>query len=256
MAAVLSIRQGRVMAMETHELEGVAGLDAAACLGAFLPHTTPTSPRFLAVLVSDDIEDREVFEEFLAEQRGGPVEVHVPKRGDARRLIAQAAETALVALRQQRIVDDYDAPRPRRCSMISQPVCSSPHRRGGSSATTSATRWGRTPSGRWWSSRTEDRRPRATVISGSRPSRVPTTSRPSRRPCVAASGGSALVTMGRKRTCRCSIRRGPTHQRAAATDPACGDDVDLSFSVLPDLILIDGGKGQLSAAVKALREAG
>ena len=34
MAAVLSIRQGRVMAMETHELEGVAGLDAAACLGA------------------------------------------------------------------------------------------------------------------------------------------------------------------------------------------------------------------------------
>ena len=30
----------------------------------------------------------------------------------------------------------------------------------------------------------------------------------------------------------------------------------MSFSVLPDLILIDGGKGQLSAAVKALREAG
>ena len=50
-----------------------------------------------------------MFEEVLAEQRGGPVEVHVPKRGDARRLVAQAAETALVQLRQQRIVDDYDA---------------------------------------------------------------------------------------------------------------------------------------------------
>ena len=110
MAAVLTIRQGRVMAMETHELEGVTGLDAAACLAGFLPqyYASVTSiPRRL--LVSDDIEGRAVFEEFLAGQRGGPVEVHVPQRGDARRLVAQAAETALVALRQQRIVDDYDA---------------------------------------------------------------------------------------------------------------------------------------------------
>ena len=87
MAAVLSIRQGRVMGMETHELEGVAGLDAAACLGGFLPqfYASVTSvPRRL--LISDEIEGRAVLEEFLAEQRGGPVEVHVPKRGDARRL--------------------------------------------------------------------------------------------------------------------------------------------------------------------------
>ena len=59
--------------------------------------------------MSDEIDGRAVLEEFLTEQRGGPVEVRVPKRGDARQLIAQAAETALVALRQQRIVDDYDA---------------------------------------------------------------------------------------------------------------------------------------------------
>src|SRR6202035_4252318 len=110
MAAVLSIRQGRVMAMETHELEGVAGLDAAACLSGFLPqyYANATSiPR--RVLASEDIDERQVLEEFLSEQRGGPVEVHVPHRGDSRRLIEQAAETALVALRQQRIVDDYDA---------------------------------------------------------------------------------------------------------------------------------------------------
>src|SRR5437879_200092 len=35
--AVLSVRQGRVMAMETHELEGVSDLDASACLSGFLP---------------------------------------------------------------------------------------------------------------------------------------------------------------------------------------------------------------------------
>ncbi|MGH9122808.1 MAG: GIY-YIG nuclease family protein, partial [Acidimicrobiales bacterium] len=36
MAAVLSVRRGRVMAMETHELEGVADLAPGECLGAFL----------------------------------------------------------------------------------------------------------------------------------------------------------------------------------------------------------------------------
>ncbi|NLE22161.1 MAG: excinuclease ABC subunit UvrC [Actinobacteria bacterium] len=34
------------------------------------------------------------------------------------------------------------------------------------------------------------------------------------------------------------------------------DDYDESFAALPDLVVVDGGKGQLSAAVAALREAG
>src|SRR5215472_7231528 len=57
MVAVLSVRQGRVMAMETHELEGVGDLDASSCLSGFLPqyYATVTSiPR--RVLLSDAIE--------------------------------------------------------------------------------------------------------------------------------------------------------------------------------------------------------
>ena len=34
------------------------------------------------------------------------------------------------------------------------------------------------------------------------------------------------------------------------------DDYDPSFEAVPDLVLIDGGKGQLGAALAALREAG
>jgi excinuclease ABC subunit C len=37
---------------------------------------------------------------------------------------------------------------------------------------------------------------------------------------------------------------------------AAGGDYDESFAVLPDLVVVDGGKGQLSAALAALREAG
>jgi excinuclease ABC subunit C len=259
MAAVLNIRQGRVMAMETHELEGVTGLDAAACLAGFLPqyYASVTSvPRRL--LVSDDIDGREVLEEFLAEQRGGPVEVHVPKRGDARRLVAQAAETALVALRQQRIVDDYDAAKteallddlatslqlpgpPRRieCYDISNTM--------GTNSVGSMVVF-------------EDGRP------------APASYRHFGIKTVEGSNDFASIEETLRRRFR---RHGPRGEGAEGDvpllDPAgangaderprrtprgSGDDSDLSFSVLPDLVLIDGGKGQLSAAVRALREAG
>ena len=110
MAAVLTVRQGRVVATETHELEGVTDLDAAACLAGFLPqyYTDVTSiPR--RVLLSHEVEDVPVIADFLSLQREGPVDVHVPQRGDARRLVERASETALVTLRQKRIVDDFDA---------------------------------------------------------------------------------------------------------------------------------------------------
>ena len=258
MAAVLSIRQGRVMAMETHELEGVAGLDAAACLSGFLPqyYANATSiPR--RVLASEDIEERQVLEEFLSAQRGGPVEVHVPKRGDSRRLIEQAAETALVALRQQRIVDDYDAAKteallddlatrlqlpapPRRIecydisnTMGTNSVGSMVVFEEGRPATASYRHFG------------------IKTVEGS-------------------NDFASIEETLRRRFRRLGPRDGGPDSDVPVLDPAGangtnerprraprgGDDADMSFSVLPDLILIDGGKGQLSAAVKALREAG
>jgi len=44
-------------------------------------------------------------------------------------------------------------------------------------------------------------------------------------------------------------------RRLQRRDAAAGD-YDESFATLPDLVVVDGGKGQLSAAVAALREAG
>jgi len=259
MAAVLSIRQGRVMGMETHELEGVTGLDAAACLAGFLPQyygSVTSVPRRL--LVSDDIEGRAVLEAFLAEQRGGPVEVHVPQRGDARRLVAQAAETALVALRQQRIVDDYDAAKteallddlatslqlpapPRRieCYDISNTM--------GTNSVGSMV-----------------------VFEEGRP--APASYRHFGIKTVEGANDFASIEETlRRRFRRLAPRDEAGEDDVPVLDPAgangaeqrphrtprrAGDDSDLSFSVLPDLVLIDGGKGQLSAAVRALREAG
>ena len=112
MVALLAVRRGRVLGMETHELEGVADLSAGECLSAFVPQyysNAPSLPR--TILVSDTIEDATVIEEFLAEQRGGPVDVRHARRGTGRELVEQARTTALSALRQRRIVDDFDAER-------------------------------------------------------------------------------------------------------------------------------------------------
>ncbi len=259
MAAVLSIRQGRVMGMETHELEGVTGLDAAACLGGFLPQyygNVTSVPRRL--LISDDVEERALLEAFLADQRGGPVEVHVPQRGDARQLVAQAAETALVALRQQRIVDDYDAAKteallddlatslqlpapPRRieCYDISNTM--------GTNSVGSMVVF-------------EEGRPAPAhyrhfgikTVEGANDfaSIEETLRRRFRRLAPRGEGGEEDIPVVDP------AGANGAEQRARRTPRRGGDDTDLSFSVLPDLVLIDGGKGQLSAAVRALREAG
>jgi len=194
MAAVLSIRQGRVMAMETHELEGVAGLDAAACLGAFLPqyYANVTSiPRRL--LVSDDIEDREVFEEFLAEQRGRSgrgARSQTWRRPAADR--SGCRRPRWLRLRQQRIVDDYGRRQDRGAgSMISQPVMQLPAPPRRIECYDISNTMGTNSVGSMVVSRNGETGARRELpsSSGSRPSRVPTTFASSRGdPAVAASG--------------------------------------------------------------------
>ncbi len=112
MAAVLSVRQGRVIGMETHEVEGVMDRSPAECLAAFVAQFysgAPQVPR--TILVAEALEDMEGIAGFLSGERGGPVEVRTPQRGELRRLVERAADTALATLRQRRIVDDFDSER-------------------------------------------------------------------------------------------------------------------------------------------------
>ena len=97
---------------ETHEVEGVSDLSPAECLGAFLPQFysgTPQLPR--TILVSDAPDGLDDIADFLAGERGGPVDVRMPRRGELRRLVERARETALATLRQRRVVEDFDAER-------------------------------------------------------------------------------------------------------------------------------------------------
>jgi excinuclease ABC subunit C len=262
MVALLAVRRGRVLGMETHELEGVTDLSAGECLGAFVPQyysNAPSLPR--TILVSDAIEDAAVIEEFLAEQRGGPVDLRHARRGTGRELVEQARTTALSALRQRRIVDDFDSERtyallvdlaerlhlpapPRRieCYDISNTM--------GTNSVGSMIVF-------------EDGRPRPSHY---RHFGI--------RTVEGSDDFASMEETLRRRFARLlrSRAEGATAEDIPVADPAgsngevrprngAGDTADNrnnedSFGVLPDLILIDGGKGQLGAAYRVLREAG
>lgn len=258
MAAVLSVREGRVMAMETHELEGVADLDASACLSGFLPQfyaNVTAVPRRL--LLSNPVEDAELLGEVLSEQRGGAVELHVPQRGDARQLVERAAETALVALRQQRIVDDYDEAKTEalledlasRLGLTAPPQrieCYDISNTMGTNSVGSMVVF-------------EDGRP------------VPAKYRHFGIKTVEGSNDFASIEETLRRRFGRLPRAGAGPADFPIADPAGAngefrelsvrrreqrEETDLSFGVVPDLVLIDGGKGQLNAAVKVLEAYG
>jgi len=255
MAALLNVRRGRVMAMETHELEGVTDLGAADCLAGFLPqyYSDATSiPK--RVLISDDVGDTSLLAEFLGEQRGGAVEIRVPQRGDARRLVERARETALVALRQKRIVDDFDAAKTEALleDLAVQLHLPAPPQRiecydiSNTMGTNSVGSMVVFEDGRPAPARYRHFTIKTVEGSNDFASIEETLRRRFRRlprdadarggdiPLLDPAGANGAEVLERKHS----------HSR----NGSARDDREDSFAVIPDLILIDGGKGQLSAA--------
>ncbi len=262
MVALLAVRRGRVLGMETHELEGVTDLSAGECLGAFVPQyysNAPTLPR--TILVSDAIDEASVLAEFLTDQRGGPVDLRHARRGTGRELVEQARTTALSALRQRRIVDDFDSERtdallvdlaerlhlpvpPRRieCYDISNTM--------GTNSVGSMIVF-------------EDGRPRPShyrhfgirTVEGSDDfASMEETLR--RRFTRLLRGRAEGATADDIPVDDPAGSNGEVRPQSVAAGGSDGRSAEDSFGVLPDLVLIDGGKGQLGAAHRVLREAG
>jgi excinuclease ABC subunit C len=267
MAAVLTVRSGRVIGMETHEVEGAGDRTAAECLSAFVPQLYGSSPQVpRVVLTSDPLEDAADIADFLSGERGGPVAVRVPRRGELRRLVDRARETALAALRQRRVVEDFDAERtesllgdlaarldleepPRRieCYDISNTM--------GTNSVGSMVVF-------------EDGRPRPdhyrhfgikTVEGADDFASMEETLRrrfarhlQARVETAAEAGGGDIPVDDPDGA---NGEEGRTPVAAGSRRRAAGAAED-SFAALPDLVLIDGGKGQLSAARSVLLQAG
>ena len=96
---VFPLRDGKMIDRYGFHLENVAGDDAQTVLEAFVIEyygSTPSTPP--EVLVPADVTDTSALAEFLTVRRGSRVEVRAPMRGEKRRLVELAVENARLAL--------------------------------------------------------------------------------------------------------------------------------------------------------------
>lgn len=97
------IRAGRLQQQEHFILEGASGATPQEILREFVTQfyqDVPTVPP--EVLLSELVEDAALIATWLGERRGGRVQVLVPQRGDRKRLIEMAAENAALFLQHER----------------------------------------------------------------------------------------------------------------------------------------------------------
>ena len=232
---VAYIRRGKMVGHDGHPLEGANDATEPEILRGFMQQYYASAthvPR--TVVLPGPVEEPELITSWLGEKRGGPVAIDVPQRGRKRGLVTQLAETATQELQQLRIQADYDRSRtePMLAALAEALGLEEPPKRiecydisniQGDSAVGSMVVF-------------EDGRPRNDHYRHFRIKFVP------------GPNDFAMLqeVLGRR------LERLESAQRREDADVVG----DRSFTSRPDLILIDGGKGQLSAALEVLESSG
>ena len=225
---IFPLRDGKLVDRYGFHLENVEGQDVDAVLEAFALEYYGSAPSIPPQLVVPrEAGDTAALEQFLTERRGSRVEVRAPERGEKKRLQELAGQNAHLALESDAI--QAEQKRLRRVEAL------------------------------------EELREALNLES-----------LPIRIECYDISNiqaespvGSMVVfqdAVAKKAHYRkFGVRRleaGPddfaaieevVSRRFARLGDAAGDDYDESFACMPNLVVIDGGKGQLSAALGAMQ---
>ena len=219
----------------------------AEVLGAFLAQFFESAtyvPR--SVLLSHAPADREQLREALRLKRGGAVEIAVPERGELRALVATAEENAHEALAMHRVrwladrdktesalsmlQDELDLPeRPRRIECYDISTIQ------GSDTVASMVVF-------------EDGRPRNDQY---RRFRI--------RTVEGQDDFASMREVLTRRFKRLAAHRGPEGEQDGEQEAGASDEPDAPeapWDTLPGLVVIDGGRGQLGAALDVLRDFG
>jgi excinuclease ABC subunit C len=232
---VAYVRQGKMVGHDGHALDGAGDVGEPELLRGFMLQYYSSAthvPR--SVILPGAVDEPELLTGWLSEKRGRPVELEVPQRGRKRALVQQLAETAAQELEQLRIQADYDRSRtePMLAALATALDLETPPKRiecydisniQGDSAVGSMVVF-------------EDGRPRNDHYRHFRIRYVP-----------GPNDFAMLQEVLRRR-----LERLESAQRREEAEMVG----DRSFTSRPDLILIDGGKGQLSAALEVMEAAG
>lgn len=100
---VFFVRSGRLIGREHFYMKHVEGQKRGEILSCFLKQFyagTPFIPK--EIMIQEEIEDREVIEEWLSGKRTQKMYIRIPKKGTKEKLVELAAKNALLVLQQDK----------------------------------------------------------------------------------------------------------------------------------------------------------
>jgi len=224
---VFFIRGGKLIGRESFVLQGTRSEEPPQIMTSFIKqfyHSVPSIPPLL--LLQHPVEDKPVIEDWLRDKRGDKIRIQVPQRGNKKQLINIVAENARQGLAQLKI-KELATPKTLEAALdeiaqelrLSQPPLRMEAYDISNIQGTSAV---------------------GSMVVFDKGKPKPAHYRRFRIKTVSGADDYAMLQEVLKRRFKRS--------RDATTEN--------TWAIIPDLILIDGGKGQLNAAQAAIRDVG
>ncbi len=246
-AMVFFFRSGKLIGREFFILQGTRDSSSGEVMSSFIQQFYESSPHVPAeMIVEAEPDDKVVVQSWLKEKRGGAVSISVPKRGEKVRLIEMVKQNAQEVLEQQRIKWLTDSQKTQLALEELQEALNlaAPPQRiecydiSNTQGTNSVGAMVVFEAGRPKSS--EYRRFKIKTVEG---------------PNDFASHQEMLRRRFRRQSSNSSESAGPLEENEGENALQIEQEVPLEHEwAMPDLIIIDGGKGQLSAAMEVLQE--
>jgi len=231
---VFFVRNGRLIGRDYFVLGGTTDASDDEIVRSFLVQFYEQSATIPPeVVVPSDLDNLGVMEEWLRQRRGSRVAIRVPKRGDRREVLELAQENAVETLRNLRA--EWDADRSKHVEALTelQEALALPQPLGRIECYDVSHTHGMGATGSM-----------VVFVQG-----APSKSDYRRFRIKDAKGGDDYAAMAEVLTRRFA--------RARAAEQADAPGARGSrWALMPDLVIVDGGKGQLHAGVAAMAEAG
>jgi excinuclease ABC subunit C len=241
---VFFIRGGKLLGREYFVLEGAQDTDEQEVMAAFLKQFYEEAAYVPPeVLLPERIEEALIIEQWLKQKRGAKVTLHVPRRGQKRELVAMAAENAAETLSALRVQWQADAHKQEQALAELEEALALPKPPARIECYDISTTQGKQIVGSM-----------VVFVQG-----VPRKSQYRRFNVRGVQGQDDYASM------REVLQRRFRRWRTTTSDEALGSrdikghspigaNAPLGWAKLPDLLIVDGGKGQLNVAVEVLNE--
>ncbi|MDS1030621.1 excinuclease ABC subunit UvrC [Bacillota bacterium LX-D] len=101
---IFFVREGKLIGREHFMLNGTDGMSRTEVMTAFLKQYYSSAPEIpKEIILQEEVEDEELIATWLSDQRGQKVYLKVPKRGEKLKLVEMVAKNALMSLEEEEL---------------------------------------------------------------------------------------------------------------------------------------------------------